>query len=214
MHDVGIAKHFEQVYQIVSHPRFLARKGLGNEVPFFVDVYKPENEFAVKGQIHTLYQRLQSNGIETVALPMYEIVLEVLKNAGRLQSLFDWEPKAPKTGARRTFLSEMEKFTDPAGGKRLQQEILSRLEAAPGHKLVLMYELGTIFPFLRTHTLLNNLHAVITEVPLVAFFPGKYVSSDREGFYLSLFGKFNGDYYRAFQLQDYIERGKIRADVE
>ena len=214
MHDVGIAKHFEQVYQIVSHPRFLTRHGLGNEVPFFVDVYNPEDEFIVKGQIRTLQDRLQTAGIGTVNLPMYDIVIEILERADRLKSLFDWEPDAPKTGKRRTFLSEMEKFTDPGRGKQLQQAILRRLEAVPDHKLVLMYELGTVFPFLRTHTLLNNLHSVITEVPLVAFFPGKYVSSEKDGFYLSLFGKFNGDYYRAFQLQDYIERGQIRADVE
>lgn len=214
MHDVDTAKHFERVFKIVTHPKFLSRSGLGNEVPFFVDTYDPANEFVVQGQIRTLCDRLDEAGVGVVALPIYEIVLEILEQAGRLHALFDYEKQAPKSGAKRTFTSEMEKLTEPAEGKRLQAEIRRRMEAVPAARLAVMYQLGTVYPFLRTHTLLNNLHSVITEVPLVAFFPGEYVSSERDGFYLSLFGKFKGDYYRAFQLSEYVERGQIRADVE
>lgn len=214
MHDLKLNAHFEHSYRIVSHPKFLQRKGLGNEVPFFIDTYRPEQDVAVQRQIDILATRLETEGIPVARLPMYRVVLDMLRREGRLDALFAYEQKLPKHGARRSFLSEMEKFTDPAGGKRLQKEIFRRLEEVPERKLVFMYQLGTVFPFLRTHTLLNNLHSVITSVPLLAFFPGEYVSSERDGFYLSLFGKFKGDYYRAFQLGDYIERGQIRADVE
>lgn len=213
MLDVKLNKHFDRTYQIISHPKFLARKGLGNEVPFFIDTYRPDQEFAVQEQIEILLVRLQHERIPAVSLPIYDVVIDMLKRESRLESLFTYEKRAPKTGTRRTFLSEMEKFADPGSGKRLQKEIQRRLEAVPERKLVIMYQLGTVFPFLRTHTLLNNLHSLISEIPMVAFFPGEYVSSDRDGFYLSLFGKFNGDYYRAFQLGDYIERGQISADV-
>lgn len=219
MPSVAIPTHFDKVYRIVSHPRFLERKGLGNEVPFFVDTYDPADEFAVADQVRLLHDRLQHEGIPTVLLPMYDIVLDMLKDLGWLQKLFDMEANMPKTadaGGRRarTFFTEMDKFTDVRAGSRLHSEIDRRIEEVSGHRLVLMHQLGTVFPFLRTHTLLNNLHSLITRVPLVAFFPGQYVSSDREGFYLSLFGRFNGDYYRAFQLEDYLDRGQIRADVE
>ncbi len=219
MPSVAINKHFDKVYRIVSHARFLERKGLGNEVPFFVDAYNPADEFDVAEQVRVLHERLEHGGVPTVRLPMYEIVLEMLEDAGWLEKLFELEPKMPKTaqmtGRRsRTFFTEMDKYTDVRTGSRLHEQIAKRLEDKPGRRLVIMHELGNVFPFLRTHTLLNNLHSLITEVPLVAFFPGRYVSSDRDGFYLSLFGKFNGDYYRAFQLEDYLDRGQIRADVE
>lgn len=219
MPSLAINKHFDTVYRIVSHERFLERKGLGNEVPFFVDAYDPADEFEVAEQVRVLQERLEHGGIPTVRLPMYEIVLEMLEEAGWLEKLFKLEPRMPKTaeaaGRRgRTFFTEMDKYTDVRSGSRLHRQIAKRLETVPGHRLVLMHELGTVFPFLRTHTLLNNLHSLITDVPLVAFFPGRYVSSDRDGFYLSLFGRFNGDYYRAFQLEDYLDRGQIRADVE
>jgi hypothetical protein len=217
MHPIEIGKNFERTWRIVSHPRFLSRQGLGNEVPFFIDTYNAEDEYEVIRQITSLHHRLRNGNIPTVLLPMYDIVLEVLHSAGRLEKLFEYEktvPRMPGNGSNRTFLSEMEKFADPGRGKPLQQVIARRLEAQPDHKLVLMYQLGTVFPYLRTHTLLSNLHSVITEVPLVVFFPGYYVSSEQDGYYFSLFGLFRGEYYRAFQLEDYIERGQIRADIE
>lgn len=218
MPPVKIAGHFEQTYRIVSHPRFLSRKGLGNEVPFFIDEYDPADEWAVAEQIGVLAQRLQGEGIPTVTLPMFEIVIDVVRSIRDLDTVFAFEKKTPKTrsgsGRRRSFLSEMETWTNPESGKRLQNEIARRLGEVPDRQVVFMHQLGTVFPYLRTHTLLNNLHSVITDTPLVVFFPGTYVSSEREGCYFSLFNTFKSDYYRAFRLEDYIEKGRIRGDIE
>lgn len=218
MPPVKIAGHFEQTYRIVSHPRFLSRKGLGNEVPFFIDEYDPADEWAVAEQIGVLSQRLQGEGIPTVTLPMFEIVIDVVRSIRDLDTVFAFEKKTPKTlsgsGRRRSFMTEMETWTNPESGKRLQSEIARRLEEVPDRQVVFMHQLGTVFPYLRTHTLLNNLHSVITDTPLVVFFPGTYVSSEREGYYFSLFNTFKSDYYRAFRLEDYIEKGRIRGDIE
>lgn len=213
MHEIAIGQQFERAFQIISHPRFLSRQGLGNEVPFFIDTYDPSDEFLVCDHIQSLAKRLQNEGIVPVVLPIYDIVIEMLRDSNRLDRLFEYEKRAPKTGSRRTFFGEMDKFTDPGAGKPLQTEIKRRLDSTSGYQVVLMHQLGTVFPYLRTHTLLNNLHSVITQAPLVTFFPGQYVSSDKDGFYLSLFGAFKGDYYRAFALADYIERGNISVDV-
>ena len=64
---------------------------------------------------------------------------------------------------------------------------------------------------MRTHNVLNNLQTVVTDRPLVVFFPGAYETSPEMGFRLSLFGKFPGPYYRAFKLEDYLIRGNINA---
>ena len=75
------------------------------------------------------------------------------------------------------------------------------------HDLVLISGVGSVYPMLRSHTLLNNLHAVMGQTPLVMFYPGKY-----DKLSLRLFGKTGlsggatGDrkrqanYYRAFRL--------------
>lgn len=62
--------------------------------------------------------------------------------------------------------------------------------------VILMSGVGSAWPILRSHTLLNSLHPLMEDTPLVVFYPGKY---DGQG--LRLFGKLKeSNYYRAFQL--------------
>ena len=57
--------------------------------------------------------------------------------------------------------------------------------------------IGQVYPFLRSHTVLNNLQNSVKDRPTVMFFPGIY-----DGTSLSLFGKLKDDnYYRAFNLE-------------
>ena len=64
------------------------------------------------------------------------------------------------------------------------------------HDLVIVSGVGSVWPLLRSHTLLNNLQPVMGKTPLVMFYPGRY-----DGQSLRLFGKLkNNNYYRAFKL--------------
>jgi hypothetical protein len=60
---------------------------------------------------------------------------------------------------------------------------------------------GEVYPFIRSHTVLNNLQRVAKDRPTVLFFPGEYSYSPEEGASLDLFGRLRGDrYYRAFNI--------------
>ena len=64
------------------------------------------------------------------------------------------------------------------------------------YDLVLMDGVGSIWPLVRAHSLLNNLQPVMGDTPLVLYYPGNY---DRQ--VLRLFGRVDsGNYYRAFRL--------------
>jgi bacteriophage exclusion system BrxB-like protein len=64
------------------------------------------------------------------------------------------------------------------------------------HDLVLVSGGGSIYPMLRAHSFLNNVHAARGRTPLVLFYPGRY-----DGQALQLFGKLqHHHYYRAFTL--------------
>ena len=64
------------------------------------------------------------------------------------------------------------------------------------HDLVLISGVGTVWPLLRGHSLLNNLHPLMADTPLVMFYPGVYSGLD-----LRLFGRLDQkNYYRAFRL--------------
>ena len=58
-----------------------------------------------------------------------------------------------------------------------------------------------MFPYIRSHNVLNNLQSVACEKPTVMFFPGVYTHSQESGASLDLFGRLRDDkYYRAFNI--------------
>lgn len=62
--------------------------------------------------------------------------------------------------------------------------------------IIFLTGVGSVWPFLRSHSVLNNLHPIVDNIPLVMFYPGKWDKTS-----LSLFNKFKDDnYYRAFSL--------------
>jgi len=64
--------------------------------------------------------------------------------------------------------------------------------------VVFITGVGKAWPIIRSHTVLNNLHQVLDEVPVIMFFPGVY-----DGLELVLFEEIKDDnYYRAFKLVD------------
>jgi hypothetical protein len=64
------------------------------------------------------------------------------------------------------------------------------------HDLVILSGVGSAWPLMRSHTLLNNLHPIMGQTPLLMFYPGRF---DKQS--LRLFGKLRSDnYYRAFKL--------------
>ena len=66
------------------------------------------------------------------------------------------------------------------------------------NSIVFLTGVGKCYPILRSHKVLNNLHQVIDNVPVVMFYPGKY-----DGQELVLFSEIKDDnYYRAFKLVD------------
>ena len=55
---------------------------------------------------------------------------------------------------------------------------------------------GKIYPFLRSHKILDSMQSIFEDIPVVLFYPGTF-----DGNSLSLFGEFlDGNYYRAFNL--------------
>jgi hypothetical protein len=69
-------------------------------------------------------------------------------------------------------------------------------EQAEGSDIVFLTGVGKVWPMVRSHNILNNLHNILDKVPVIMFFPGNY-----DGAELKLFNKLKDDnYYRAFRL--------------
>ena len=63
-------------------------------------------------------------------------------------------------------------------------------------EFILIHGLGSAWPIIRGHGLLNALHAKVGNIPTVLFYPGEY-----DGTALKPFGRIeSNNYYRAFKL--------------
>jgi hypothetical protein len=71
-------------------------------------------------------------------------------------------------------------------------------------KVLLLTGVGLVYPYLRSHTILDNLKKVTKQIPTVLFFPGDYSFVEGKGSHLKLFGILHDDrYYRAFNIADF-----------
>jgi hypothetical protein len=196
MSDLG-----ERLFRILGHPDFLAMKGLANELPIFIQAYDPAQEDNIRRMVHSLTSRLRSAGIGVTTVDLFELVLEELEEQDLLDDLIENEPDAD----RADMLETLQNVADP------KKYLIPRLIAAIGDgdtQLSLVTGSGRVYPFLRTHNILQSLEPAIVDHPVVIFFPGQYTQDPDEGSHLRLFGTGPGTtlvtpHYRARNLDDY-----------
>ena len=80
--------------------------------------------------------------------------------------------------------------------------LLRELLAIPeDYDVLFLCGIGEVFPYIRSHNVLNNLQSTAKDKPTVLFFPGEYRHSLAQGASLELFGLLHDDkYYRAFNI--------------
>jgi hypothetical protein len=191
----------ERLFKILGHPDFLVMKGLANEVPIFIQTYDPAQEDALRRMVESLASRLSSTGVSVKTLDFFELVLQELEEHGILDDLManeaDWE--------RADILETLQNYSDP------KTHLIPRLVGAMGGadtQLTLITGPGRVYPFLRTHTILESLQPAMLNHPVVIFFPGEYAQDPNGGSHLRLFGsvpspKISNPYYRAMNLAHY-----------
>ena len=185
----------KKLEKILPSQQFLKMEGLGMEVPFFICPFLPKDYNDVQNVISQIKSFLKNKGVNVLELNLYHIVIDILKQQEILEPLFEMEQGASKSEFQEQLQSSLDydEFFIP----RIQ-EILN---SSPDCDIVFLTGIGETFPYLRTHTLLNNLQSVICNQPLVVFYPGAYVYTEGDGQSLSLFDLLSNDkYYRAFNI--------------
>ena len=179
---------------MMQKPSFRQNKGLGNEVGYYIFDYPAEQELFVRERIEYIRKKNEQSGDEyyVVVFDLYDIIIEILKNKGYLEKCYDFEKKK---GFERITKSVGNMLRITAKDSLIVNYIKER---TPEKAIVFLVGIGKCYPILRSHTVLNNLHQVIDNVPVVMFYPGKY-----DGQELVLFSEIKDDnYYRAFKLVD------------
>lgn len=188
-----ITSKFSHLYKVISSSSFLNKEALGGEIPFFITAYDAKQEVEVKDSIKLLKNKLETSGVSVLELNLYDIVCDILEEKGGMGRMFSIELNRDKG----RFLSALQSTLNIH--QILMPKIKELIDKSPS-KVYFLTGIGMVFPFIRSHNILNNLQNIAKDSPTVTFFPGNY-----NGHSLNLFGLLTDDnYYRAFNI-DLIE---------
>ncbi|MGO2520545.1 MAG: DUF1788 domain-containing protein [Microbacterium sp.] len=180
------------VYDVLRSQRFLNMEGLSKEVPFFIYHYPPTWALDVEAARDRVITKLRSNdGLTVVDINLYDLASKLLTDRGVWQRILDLEPTQDKYEFRET----LQGMLDPHD--HLAPAIREQLAENPSD-MVFLTGIGEVFPFIRTHTVLENLQSVVVGKPMLAWFPGTYEFTQASGHQLRALNLSARDsYYRA-----------------
>ena len=191
-----IPERFQHLKAVISGQRFLQKQGLGNEVPFFICPFNPKETVEMELLQHQLVNSLNNDGVAVLEINLYDLAVGLLKDRGIWEQVLAVEPTVSKDQLKEL----LQGVLDPE--QHLVPAIAEQIQAVPFDVLFLS-GVGEVFPYIRSHNVLNNLQKVAKERPTVMFFPGEYNHSLETGASLELFSRLRDDkYYRAFNIYD------------
>lgn len=164
--------------------------GQGGDIDFYIFDYPPEEELAVREHTKVILAQLAKKrpDLRVRRVDLFDLVVKYLKERNLLEKAFALQLEKGDVALKKALAAPLNEI-------KIAHAFVA--EAKPEDAdMVIMTGVGSAWPLLRSHTLLNNLHALMGMTPLVMFYPGGY---DGQG--LSLFGCLEDrNYYRAFRL--------------
>ena len=186
----NISRKFDHLFKVISKKGFLNKESLGGEIPFFISPYNAKQEIQIRESIGLLKNKLSNHGIEVLEINLFDLSCELLESSGGLERMYMVERKKGSQKFLRALQSSL----------NIHEVLVPKIKEIinpSNSKVYFLTGIGLVFPFIRSHNILNNLQSVAKESPTVAFFPGDY-----NGHTLNLFGLLKDDnYYRAFNIE-------------
>ena len=188
-HMIDIETLFEGIYNKLISPEF--GKNLGGELPLFIQPVPSERQSDVESQIKRLSTRLLKKGIVSESINLYDLCMDILREADVLDAILEQEQEIE----REDIISTLDSVLD------IKSIIIPRIkdaivEAHPQYAFI--SGVGNVYPFVRSHGILNNIDELTDECNLILFFPGEY-----NNLQLKLFGKISDEnYYRGHNLNE------------
>ena len=176
----------DKVKSRISEPTFLANKGLSNEVGIHVFCYDPEDELIVQ----TYFEKLKAEpdvAFRIVECDLYKVFLSICEEKRILNSI----PRMEENKGSDFLKAKLENIATP-------EAFVEKMKYEPHLQgdILLITGVGKVYPFMRSHKILDNIQHIFADIPVLMLYPGKF-----DGQNLDLFGRFlDGHYYRAFNL--------------
>jgi len=177
---------FKHIYKVVSSHSFLTMSSLQGEIPFWIAPYDVKSENQVVIEIENLEKKLLNEGIKPLVIDLFELSCKIIDVNVGLSELFEIEKDMDKLYLKDAIQSTINIH------ERLIPTIIQLVEDTQP-QMLLIKGVGLVYPFIRSHTVLNNLQSAVKHLPVLMFYPGDY-----SGLSLRLFSEFEDDnYYRA-----------------
>jgi len=186
-----------QILPRITSDAFLTSEGIGNEIACYIFDYPAQEELQVREHIKMMMDRMASHHSElrVLHLNLLEVVLAYLEQRGLLNKALQMQEKKGDAAV-------LQALKGPLAAEKIRDFIAAEHTLAD-HDLFLLSGVGSVWPMLRAHSLLNCLHTVMGKTPLVMFYPGSF-----DGTTLRLFEQISSTtskpgtkpYYRAFIL--------------
>lgn len=184
-------ERLNQIIPKLTSRDVLENHGSGGEIGFWIFDYPPEEELTMRAFLHDVVMPAlvkHQPAIRAADVNLFDLVIGLLEERKLLDKAIEMQRTQGDAKALESLRRVLKE--DKLAERLVAQHHIADLD------LLLMWNVGAVYPMLRTHTLLSALHAHMKDTPLVMFYPGKY-----DGYSLRLFSKLKDDhYYRAFRL--------------
>ena len=190
----SITERFQHLLRVISSDRFLKMQSLGKEVPFFICPYPAKEAVEMQRMEKQLVRKLEQGGLSILEIDLYDLSIALLKRRGVWERILQIEETVSKDQLKELLqgVLDPENHLIPAIAERMQEREFA---------VMFITGVGEVFPYIRSHNVLNNLQSTAKDRPTVMFFPGEYTQSLESGASLDLFGRLHDDkYYRAFNI--------------
>lgn len=193
-----LKERLDKIKFIVEDDSFYKQQSNGGEWNCHIFDYDPSDEITIRNYVKDFLKQYShaNSKIKPIEFDLFELLIEILENkkigsSNILEMSFE---KEDEDGTEELFDS-----LNPILKPSVFAEIIK--EKSDGYNLIIITGIGKIYPMVRSHNILNNLHSVVDEKPVIMFYPGKY---DQKGLNLFENNSFEGlkddNYYRAFKL--------------
>jgi len=191
---MSISERYDHLLKLIGSNRFLKMEGLGNEVPFFLCPYPPKDTVDMSKMQKQLQNRLQQQGVKILDINLYDLAIEILQKRNIWKRILETEQTVSKEQLKELLQGVLDSKA------HLVPAIAEKMAKSP-FDIMFISGVGAVFPYIRSHNVLNNLQSTAKDQPTVMFFPGVYTHSLEQGASLDLFGRLHDDkYYRAFNI--------------
>ena len=180
---------FENLYNRLMDSDF--GKKLGGELPLFIQPLDPSKQQETEEQVKRLASRLNRKGIRVSVVNLFDLSIGILKEEGILDAILESESDIPHSDTVETLDSILD----------ISSTIIPRLQSvieSENPDYLFLSGVGSVYPFIRSHGILNNIDELTDNCKLVLFFPGQY-----DNMQLKLFGHiYDENYYRGINLNE------------